>query len=191
MDVGIFAPLSLAYKNHVQRVTRLGTSYSIDKVNFLELYRLVKQEVITPLNIQKAWAAIGLSPFNPQVVLKHFPPPEPEPEPEPEQCEQYNITIRPTTPPEGTMSYSGPNGPAELALTPANTLQVQQLLRQVKADGVNAEEALQKVSKAAIFAMAERVLYTATNSELLELNRRKERKANRAKGNYSNARYIN
>ncbi|KAK3171028.1 hypothetical protein OEA41_003112 [Lepraria neglecta] len=39
------------------------------------------QDAITLDNIRKAWAASGLSPFNPQVVLKHFPPPPPE------QCE--------------------------------------------------------------------------------------------------------
>ena len=35
LDVGVFAPLSIAYKNHVQRATRLGTCYSIDKTDFL------------------------------------------------------------------------------------------------------------------------------------------------------------
>ena len=34
LDVGVFAPLATAYQNHVQRTTRLGASYSIDKVGF-------------------------------------------------------------------------------------------------------------------------------------------------------------
>ena len=39
--------------------------------------------------------------------------------------------------------------------------------------------------------MAQRAIQTATTNKLLELNKRKERKANRAKGNWGNARVIN
>ena len=117
LDVGVFAPLATAYKNHVQRTTRLGASYSIDKVDFLEFYQLARTESITPINIQKAWVATGLSPFEPEIVLKHFPLPE--------NCRHYNVTIRPTTPPEGTLTYLGPGGDGKVFLTPANTLQVQ------------------------------------------------------------------
>ena len=38
LDVGIFSPLATAYKSHVQRITRLGGSYHIDKVDFLKIY---------------------------------------------------------------------------------------------------------------------------------------------------------
>ncbi len=38
LDVSIFSPLATAYKSHVQRVTRLGASYYIDKVDFLDIY---------------------------------------------------------------------------------------------------------------------------------------------------------
>ena len=39
LDVEVFASLATAYKAHVQRVTRLEISYSIDKTNFLKLYQ--------------------------------------------------------------------------------------------------------------------------------------------------------
>ena len=39
--------------------------------------------------------------------------------------------------------------------------------------------------------MAERAIYATTNNELLELNRRKKRKANRTKGNWGNTRVMN
>ena len=97
LDVSVFAPLATAYKNHVQRTTRLGTSYSIDKVDFLELYQLARTESITPINIQKAWAATGLSPFEPEIVLKHFPLPE--------SYQHYSVAICPTTPPQGTLNF--------------------------------------------------------------------------------------
>ena len=47
------------------------------------------------------------------------------------------------------------------------------------------------MSKAAFFAMAKHAIQNATTNELLELNKRKERKANRAKGNWGNARVMN
>ena len=47
------------------------------------------------------------------------------------------------------------------------------------------------MSKAAIVAMADRAIHAATNNELLELNKRKERKASRDKGNWGNARVMN
>ncbi len=108
LDVGVFTPLSIGYKNRVHRVTRVGACYSIDKVDFLELYRLAKQDAITSLNIQKAWAATGFFPFDPQVVLKHFS------QKQSEQYEQYNVTIQPTTPPEAIISYTGSDGETKI-----------------------------------------------------------------------------
>ena len=68
-------------------------------------------------------------------------------------------------------------------MIPANVLQVEQLLREVTAGGVKLGEVVQKVSEAACFAMAERTIQSVITNKLLELNKRKERKANRAKGN--------
>ncbi|KAK3171027.1 hypothetical protein OEA41_003111 [Lepraria neglecta] len=76
-------------------------------------------------------------------------------------------------------------------MIPANVLQVRQLLQQATAESIEFEEVLQKVSKTACFAMAQGAIQTATTNELLELNKRKERKANCAKGNWGNARVIN
>ena len=114
LDVGVFAPQATAYKTHIQRITRLGANYSINKVDFLELYQLARTESNTPLNIQKAWIATGPSPFEPQQVLKHFPPPE--------YCQHYNVTICPTTPPKGTLTYLRPNMVSKILIKPANTL---------------------------------------------------------------------
>ncbi len=185
LDVGVFAPLATAYKTHVQRVTRLGGSYSIDKTDFLELYQLARHEAITPLNIRNAWTATGLLPFSPALVLQHFPPVK-----ELEQSQQYNIVIRPTTPSEATVTYIDSDKGLEVVLTPANTSQVQQLIRQA-IEGPTSGQILQKVGKAAIRAMAESTIQDITNLELLELNRRKKQKINRIGGNYGTARVMN
>ncbi len=182
LDVGIFAPLAAIYKNLVHRTTLFGASYSIDKVDFLELYGRARTEAITPVNIYKAWEKAGLLPFNHELV--HYRLPQKD-----ETNEQYNVTIRPTTPPEATISYSGPEGYGQVTLTPANTLQVQQLLKQATS-GQDLTHALQKVGKAAIVAMAEAAVQSATNNEFLELNKKKDRKASRSKVNYGVARYL-
>ena len=89
----------------------------------------------------------------------------------------------PTTPPEGIITGLNKDGETRVAITPANLLQVKQLLREATAGGVKLEEVVQKVSKAAYFTIAERTIQSAITNKLLELNKRKERKANRAKGN--------
>ncbi len=184
LDVGVFAPLATAYKAHVQRITRLGASYSIDKTDFLEIYQQARHEAITPLNIRKSWTATGLLPFSPALVLQHFPPKELD------QPQQYNIVIRPTTPAEATVTYIDSDKGLEVVLTPANTSQVQQLVRQA-IEGPTSSQILQKVGKAAIRAMAESTIQNVTNQELLELNRRKKQKASRIGGNYGTARVMN
>ena len=47
------------------------------------------------------------------------------------------------------------------------------------------------MSKATISAMAESTVQSVTNSELLELNRRRKAKANQVQGNYGAARVMN
>ncbi len=69
LDVSAFAPLATAYISHVQRITRLGASYHIDKVDFLEIYQIARQEAIIPINVKRAWAASGLLLFKPDLVL--------------------------------------------------------------------------------------------------------------------------
>ncbi len=72
LDVGVFASLTTAYKTHVQRITRLKVSYSIDKTNFLEIYQQTRHETITSLNIRKSWTATKLLSFSSALVLQHF-----------------------------------------------------------------------------------------------------------------------
>jgi len=182
LDVGVFAPLATAYKAHVQRITRLGASYSIDKTDFLEIYQLARHEAITSLNIRKSWTATGLLPFSPALVLQHFPSKE--------LNQSLNIVIRPTTPAEATVTYIDLKDGLGVVPTPANTSQVQQLIRQA-IKGTIPGQILEKMGKAAIRAMAESTIQNVTNQELLELNRRKKQKTNRIGGNYGTARVMN
>ncbi len=183
--------MATAYKNNIHAITRFSATYSIDKVDFLEQYRLARNVSMTSINIQKAWKASGLLPFNPQLVLKDFTLPKEAVENT--LTRSYNITIRPTTPPEAVVSYSGPSGPSEAILTPATTREVQLLMDKVYRQGnqAEAEAILKKVGKSAIFAMADSVIQNRTNEELIEYNKRKENKKNRKKGNDGYARHVN
>ncbi len=58
-------------------------------------------------------------------------------------------------------------------------------------NNVGLHELLQKVGKATIRVMANSVIHSTTNAELIEHNRRQERKSKRAKGNYGIARIMN
>ena len=187
LDISLFAPLAIAYKSNIHSITRLGASYSIDKIDFLEQYQKARITAFTAVNIQKAWEKTGLMPYNPSVVLQAYPEPPPS-----SAIEQYTVTIHPTTPSEGTLEYSGPNGFSQKILTPSNTLHVQTILKRAHKEedlGVM----LKKVGKAAILAMAEVTIQERTNKGLMALNRRKEDKGNRQKGNItnSNARVLN
>ena len=106
---------------------------------------------------------------------------------------KYNITIRPITPPEGTIIRLSKDGETRIILTPGNILQVKRLCDKAIKERLklDPEEVLQKVCKATCSAMAQSSIHNATNNELLELNRRKEGKANRTKGNWGTARVMN
>ena len=106
LDVGVFAPLSIIYANHVHRRSRFGASYSIDKIDFLEIFQQSRNEAITSANIISAWAKTGLNPYNPQLVLQHYP----EKDNDKGESKEYNINIRPTTPTDAIITFSGPSG---------------------------------------------------------------------------------
>jgi hypothetical protein len=54
LDVGIFAPLANAYKARVRERSKYIVSYSIDKIDFLEILGTARDRAITLINIEKA-----------------------------------------------------------------------------------------------------------------------------------------
>jgi len=51
LDVGVFAPLSTAYKQGVHKRTNKAAGYSIDKCDFLEVLQIAREAAVTPQNI--------------------------------------------------------------------------------------------------------------------------------------------
>jgi DDE superfamily endonuclease len=92
LDVGIFAALATAYKAGVRERSKYIVSYNIDKLEFLEILSGARDKAITPLNIEKAWAGVGLEPYDPEIVMKRAP----------------KRPSRPVTPPSA-VTLTGPN----------------------------------------------------------------------------------
>jgi len=68
LDVGIFGPLSRAYKKRLNDTTLYG-ALAISKQEFLEIYQAIHSQAISLTNIASAWRAIGLIPYDPSAVL--------------------------------------------------------------------------------------------------------------------------
>jgi hypothetical protein len=54
LNVGIFVALAALYKKGVSERSRFLGDYSIDKVDFLEIYRSAREEAFRESNISKA-----------------------------------------------------------------------------------------------------------------------------------------
>ena len=186
LNVSLFAPLATAYKANIRSITQLGASYSVDKVNFLEQYQKARVSAFTILNIRKAWEKTGLVPYNPALILDQFPTSS---APSKSQAEHYSVTIRPSTP-NATLNYSGPDRSGKTLITPKTTLQVHSILKKAK-EGEDVEVILEKVGKAANLAIAEATIQERTNADLLDLHHHKEKKKDRTKGHYGNAKILN
>ena len=97
--VGVFAPLKTAYRDEVERIYR-GGSDTVGKEHFTSLYMPAMERALTKRNIIAAWAASGLFPFNPEIVLRDIPKPLSERTVlnEVASCPQYEILQKPVTP---------------------------------------------------------------------------------------------
>ena len=180
LDVDVFAPLATAYHTRLNDLTNLGAGYAIDKVDFLELLREARAAAITPYNITRAWEKTGLSPFDPQVVLQHFPAPKDSP-----QSDEYHIKIlesnRPSTPPKVIISYNGPKDPKSIILTPHNSLEVKDLIQKVLHQG-NAVEVAKKIGSVATSLFAENTCLERSNGDLFTIAQKRDAKKKRKKG---------
>jgi len=116
LDVGIFLPLATAYKAGVRERSKYIVSYGIDKVEFLEILKEAWDKAITLLNIEKAWKAVGLEPYNPKVVMQQL-------------LEQ--LRARPATPPL-TVTQIGLTGETvQVPVTLLNIAQVDKLFQRI------------------------------------------------------------
>jgi hypothetical protein len=76
LDVGIFSPLAKAYKSRIQQNSIYGTE-RITNEQFLMHFQAARQEAISARNIESAWRAVGLIPYNPSPILEKYRPKTP------------------------------------------------------------------------------------------------------------------
>ena len=72
LDVGIFGPLSKAYKRLVSSQSRYG-AVTVSKLDFLRFIQVARKQAITTINIMSAWRGAGLIAFSPGHVLGKLP----------------------------------------------------------------------------------------------------------------------
>ena len=79
LDIGIFDPLKTAISRCLDPLFRTRIP-PIEKVKWMEVYIEARARAFTKLNIEGAWRGAGLSPFNPQKILRKVisatPPPQ-------------------------------------------------------------------------------------------------------------------
>jgi hypothetical protein len=133
-------------------------------------------------NIQKAWKATGLNPWNPDTVMEQLP----------KRVNPNSISNpRPQTP---KLTYTAENGECfQAILTPANVAEVGELVQQVLEGEFHPAIALQiqKLSKVASKAMANAITQSVTNSELLTALKHKKSRSNRSNEHYGYGRVMN
>jgi hypothetical protein len=176
LDIGLFAPLSVYYKNNIRDNTKFGYNYSVDKLAFLESYCRARDSAFTTENIQKAWKKSGLEPFCPSVVVGTL-----EPASFPEllsTSSSGNSTSRPTTQ-GGPIPNLYTNTPVHIG----DIRQILELQRQGRLEDIHT--VLTKICKAAEKAIAQRLILANHNKELQEAAIRKKARANRKGGNLS------
>jgi hypothetical protein len=66
----------MAYSKGVIERGEYSPIYSVDKLQFLDIYQHARRSAITVSNIESAWEKAGLNPFNLSKVLDQLPKPE-------------------------------------------------------------------------------------------------------------------
>jgi hypothetical protein len=181
LDVGIFAALAALYKKGVCERSRFLIDYSINKVDFLEIYKIARAGAITESNISKAWKAVGFNPFKPNVVLKQL-------------LSQTLVSLQPTTPPPLLVNLTLDGNAVQMPITLGNVAQIEDLFNNIIKDEPQLDPAtllkLKKLLKGAIKAMTNAKIQHTTNAKLIAAKEVKKRQGKRSKENYGFAQVL-
>ena len=70
LDVGLFSPLSTAYSQQIDNILMESQGLvRLIKRDFWPLFRDAWKQAFTATNVQSAWEATGIHPFNPEKVI--------------------------------------------------------------------------------------------------------------------------
>lgn len=162
-DVGVFAPLKEAYRDEAEKLCRGGAN-TVGKQHFTSLYSPARDRAFTKRNIEAAWAACGLFPFNPERVLRATPKPP----------AQSTVSMA-----DGTKAGScHPTQVPQTPVTPVSARGLASLHDLIKQDAhtldgtsrQRLERHVQKLAHAAQISFAERALLHDENQTLTKMN---------------------
>lgn len=187
LDVGFFSPLTTAYRKHLEENSRLAKSYTMDKVDYIRLIQMARKNAATHTNITHAWQNSGLFPIQPQVVFDKWGLKAPEPRPGTPPITAFN---GPDTPPAMTVTASNGDSISMSFTTPANVKEVNQLVQQIVAG--NHDPVLpEKLGKACSSALANNTMLRITNTDLINVDQRKQDKIARKGTHWGEVRIMN
>jgi hypothetical protein len=84
LDVGIFSPLATAYSKEIDQLVQRSHGFSrITKRTFWPLFYAAWTKSLTKANIQSAFEATGIEPFNPEKTVSQVQRKTPSPSPDP------------------------------------------------------------------------------------------------------------
>jgi hypothetical protein len=164
LDVACFSSLKHAYGTQISTWCRYGIDH-IDKLDFLDAYKIINPLVFTETNIMSGFRASGIHPANPDRVLS-------------------SLTITKTPSPPGTSDGSLPTPwsiktPADITQLEQHSAYLRGLLRHSSQSPSNA---VNQLVKACELAMSSAAILAAENHELRKLNARQKAKQMKPKG---------
>lgn len=165
LDVGIFSPLAKAYKKEVSDHSLFGAE-RITNHDFLLFLQTARRKAITLRNIGSAWRKAGLSPFDPQSILKRF---------------------RPKTPP--FFSLTNEDGVRlDIQANQDQSKRINELIAEVLQGAPQLNSPIKKLREISLTALADRSALSILNEALVK-KQEKSRKA-RTKKNFGEARVL-
>jgi hypothetical protein len=159
LDVGCFAPLKRAYGYQVANCMQLGRNH-IDKLDFLEAFKIARAAALNSPNIRSGFAAAGLVPFNPEQVLSRL-----------------QLRLRTPTPPAAITTRQTPKTPHNVAQLDQEYTMLKELLnRSSRSPPSSTDRALKRVIKGCQIAMHNAALLASEVKDLRAMNARQARK---------------
>ena len=178
LDVGVFGPLKQNFKKLLSDKTCFST-YNINKTDFISLIQITRRQGISSQNVQSAWRAIILIPYNLTVVFQknliHS---------KNNSISAIDNTGASSNTPIQTRFFSGAIPP-----TPENIDQVTEIEEFVSFFQDQTLDLpklilLYKTFKAAILALTDWIIINLTNTELLAANTQKKQQVERTRIQY-------
>jgi hypothetical protein len=168
LDIGLFGPLSIYYKQEIRIRSEYGYNLKVDQMDFLKAYFIARDKAFSKENIISAFKKSGLNPYDPALLIAQLP-----------QSSGIGIiqtvlkpiTSRPTTAEGGAPIFD--------LKTPGNSTHIREILKQQRLGLIDLDLALQKVAKATEQAFAELATLGELNQQLYTASQYKKEREGR------------